>query len=119
LEKAIEQIRISIEEEGGILNVKMKVCLFTTNYPSHHVRCWSTLCLSRAALSRALLLSFLLSPLAPKHPRLTISSHPCFQPKAVSESEDLELAAMMARAQQENAEVSGDEAEDDSDAGAE
>ncbi|KDQ09048.1 hypothetical protein BOTBODRAFT_191372 [Botryobasidium botryosum FD-172 SS1] len=35
------------------------------------------------------------------------------KPKAVSETEDLELAALMARAGQENAEVSGDEAETD------
>lgn len=35
-----------------------------------------------------------------------------FQPKAVSETEDLELAALMAKATQENAEVSGDSAED-------
>ena len=33
------------------------------------------------------------------------------QPKAVSETEDLELAAAMARAQKENAEISGDEEE--------
>ncbi|KAG9015961.1 hypothetical protein FRB95_006846 [Tulasnella sp. JGI-2019a] len=31
------------------------------------------------------------------------------RPKAVSETEDLELAAAMARAQKENAEISGDE----------
>jgi len=35
------------------------------------------------------------------------------KPKAVSETEDLELAALMARAGQENEEVSGDEAETD------
>jgi len=37
------------------------------------------------------------------------------RPKAVSETEDLELAALMARAGKENAQVSGDEAEDGSD----
>jgi len=37
------------------------------------------------------------------------------RPKAVSETEDLELAALMARAGKENTQVSGDEAEDESD----
>ncbi|CAE6539912.1 unnamed protein product [Rhizoctonia solani] len=57
LEKAIEAIKVTILEDGGELNVKMK-------------------------------------------------------PKAVSESEDLELAAIMAKANQENQEISGDSAED-------
>jgi len=39
------------------------------------------------------------------------------RPKAVSETEDLELAALMAKAGKENIEVSGDEAEDASDNG--
>jgi translation initiation factor 2 subunit 1 len=35
------------------------------------------------------------------------------QPKAVSETEEQDLAQLMAKAGQENAEVSGDEDEDD------
>ena len=36
-----------------------------------------------------------------------------FQPTAVSETEEQDLAQLMAKAGQENAEVSGDEDEDD------
>ncbi|KAF8342819.1 eukaryotic translation initiation factor 2 subunit alpha [Cantharellus anzutake] len=39
------------------------------------------------------------------------------KPKAVSETDDMELAALMARATKENTQVSGDEAEDESEPG--
>lgn len=42
----------------------------------------------------------------PLPPNCDITS---LQPKAVSEAEDLELAALMAKVERENAEVSGDE----------
>ncbi|RKP23150.1 translation initiation factor 2, alpha subunit, partial [Syncephalis pseudoplumigaleata] len=38
------------------------------------------------------------------------------KPKAVSETDDLELAELMARVERENAEVSGDEASSDDEA---
>jgi len=43
--------------------------------------------------------------------------HVKMKPKAVSETEDMELAALMARATKEIAQVSGDEAEDESEPG--
>jgi hypothetical protein len=42
-----------------------------------------------------------------------ILTFPSFQPKAVSETEEQDLAQLMAKAGQENAEVSGDEDEAD------
>ena len=39
----------------------------------------------------------------------------CTQPKAVSETDDLELNALMERVARENKEVSGDEASDEED----
>jgi translation initiation factor 2 subunit 1 len=43
----------------------------------------------------------------------SILTSPSFQPKAVSETEEQDLAQLMAKAGQENAEVSGDEDEED------
>jgi len=76
LERAIEVIQSAIEDEGGDLIVKMKVCVY---------RLWKV-CLTDA---------------------------PSLQPKAVSETEEQDLAQLMAKAGQENAEVSGDEEEED------
>jgi len=47
-------------------------------------------------------------------PCLSLNFH---KPKAVSETDDMELAALMARATKEITQVSGDEAEDDSEPG--
>lgn len=75
LERAIELIQGTIEDQGGNLVVKMKV--------------------SRRSLSG----------------RSTLTN--IIQPKAISETEEQDLAQLMAKAGQENAEVSGDEDEEE------
>jgi translation initiation factor 2 subunit 1 len=72
LERAIESIQGTIEQQGGNLIVKMKV---TEQHSSLLFFC------------------------------LTLIS----QPKAVSETDEHDLAQLMAKAGRENAEVSGDE----------
>lgn len=74
LDRAIESIQASIEDDGGSLVVKMKV--------------------SQALSNKTKTLIYL-------------------QPKAVSETEDTDLAAMMAEAAKANAEVSGDESDEE------
>jgi translation initiation factor 2 subunit 1 len=77
LERAIEMIQTTIEDDGGALIVKMKVRI-------------------RPMILRSR------------------DNDPCLlQPKAVSETEEQDLAQLMAKAGQENAEVSGDEDDDD------
>ncbi|TFK46767.1 hypothetical protein OE88DRAFT_1666977 [Heliocybe sulcata] len=78
LDRAIDSIQGSIEEQGGALVVKMKV----SGYP------------------------FLVR-------NTTIHDHSFYQPKAVSETEEHDLAQLMAKAGRENAEVSGDEDEEE------
>lgn len=76
LEKAIESIQSTIEDQGGSLVVKMKVKCYPIPSESH--------------------------------------THDYgLQPKAVSETEEQDLAQLMAKAGQENAEVSGDEDEEE------
>ncbi len=78
LERAIESIQTTIEDQGGSLVVKMKV--------RHPVRC----------------------RIFAHHSSLYV-----MQPKAVSETEEQDLAQLMAKAGAENQEVSGDETEDE------
>jgi translation initiation factor 2 subunit 1 len=76
LERAIESIQSTIEDQGGSLVVKMKVISFKNLLGSLH-------------------------------------NYLFYQPKAVSETEEQDLAQLMAKAGQENAEVSGDEDEEE------
>lgn len=80
LERAIESIQTTIEDQGGSLVVKMKV--------GHPVRC-------RIFAHHSSLILYVM------------------QPKAVSETEEQDLAQLMAKAGAENQEVSGDETEDE------
>ena len=59
-------------------------------------------------------------PMIAQKPRVAPKTHlcvlfACTQPKAVSETDDLELNALMERVARENKEVSGDEASDEED----
>jgi hypothetical protein len=75
--------------------------------------------LKNESADRLLLSFFSLCPLpSSSAPFTVIAAYPLpssLQPKAVSEAEDLELAALMAKVERENAEVSGDEDGSDDD----
>lgn len=83
MEVALAKIEEKIVELGGEMSVKMKVSRPPPSLPPSSG--WRV------------------------HDADVCLDGPCSQPKAVSEAEDLELAALMAKVERENAEVSGDE----------
>jgi hypothetical protein len=101
LNKAIEVVQAKIRELGGELVVKMKVRAKIQIQPvwlSSHLR------VSLLMLVQCLVCSFFLFFFS--------------QPRAVSETDDTELAALMERMERENAEVAGDDDEEEGGAAA-